>query len=310
MSSPATPGQITIYDSAAALTASTMASKPFGSAMAISLSIFRFRAILAFFKPLMNWLYRTPRCRHAALNRVIHRPRKSRFLSLRPMRALTSARTVASLASRYSRPAEPRWPLTALRIRFFDWRRAAPFLTLGIFTDPLSLKISSVLQACWRQRNGHITKPRSKLYRQSSLRALFAQCDLGRPGCRAVHNGRAADSPSPFGVLTAHKMPGPGATAFDLTGRSNLDSLFQPLVGLLFRHLTTSLKRIHKNSMLCCLPTQVNIIPPIWPKISQNPSLHLSSLPPESGKKPCELSVFGGESILAGQSICTLSAQV
>ena len=100
---------------------------------------------------------------------------------------------------------------------------------------------------------------------------LFAHCDLGRLGCRAVHHGRAADSPSPFGVLTAHKMPGPGATALDLAGSGNLDSLFQPLVGLLFRHLTTSLKRIHKHSMLCCLPTQVNIIPPIWPKISQNP---------------------------------------
>ena len=70
---------------------------------------------------------------------------------------------------------------------------------------------------------------------------LFAHCDLGRLGGRAVHNGRAADAPSPFGVLTAHKMPGPGAIALDLTGCGNLDSLFQPLMGLLFRHLATSL---------------------------------------------------------------------
>jgi hypothetical protein len=43
-----------IYDFAAIPAASTIASKAFGSSIAISLSIFRFRAILAFLQPLMN----------------------------------------------------------------------------------------------------------------------------------------------------------------------------------------------------------------------------------------------------------------
>lgn len=79
---------------------------------------------------------------------------------------------------------------------------------------------------------------------------LFAHCDLGRLGGRAVHNGRAADSPSPFGILTAHKMPGPRPTAFDLAGGRDLDSLCHPLVGFLFRHLAVFLKKIRKRSMI------------------------------------------------------------
>ena len=69
---------------------------------------------------------------------------------------------------------------------------------------------------------------------------LFAHRDLGRLGGRAVHDGRAADSPSPFGVLAAHKMSRPGATSLDLAGSGDLDSLCHPLVGLLFRHLQYS----------------------------------------------------------------------
>ena len=72
--------------------------------------------------------------------------------------------------------------------------------------------------------------------------STFAEADFGG-NCRGAGNCRCAGyASSVFGVLTAHKMPGPGATALDLTGSGNLDSLFQPLVGLLFRHSTTSLK--------------------------------------------------------------------
>jgi hypothetical protein len=121
-----------IYDFAATPVASTIVSKAFGSSIAISLNIFLFRAMLAFLQPLMNSLYLIPRWRHAALNLVIHKPRKSRFLRLLSIRALTFARTPASFASRYSLPAAPRWPFTAFKIRFLAWRLAAPFLTLGI----------------------------------------------------------------------------------------------------------------------------------------------------------------------------------
>ena len=108
----------------------------------------------------------------------------------------------------------------------------------------------------------------------SSARPLFAKRDSGRLDRRAVHHGRTADAPGVLGVLTTHKMPGTGATTLDLTVCGYLDSLFQPLVGLLFRHLTTSLKRIRKRGTLRYLPGQVNIIPPIRPKISENPSFH------------------------------------
>jgi hypothetical protein len=64
------------------------------------------------------------------------------------MRALTAARTAATLAERYSRPPGPRWPFTALRIRFFARRLAEPFLTLGISAF---LKESLFFSACWRQ---------------------------------------------------------------------------------------------------------------------------------------------------------------
>jgi hypothetical protein len=64
------------------------------------------------------------------------------------MRALTAALTAATLAERYSRPAGPRWPFTALRIRFFALRLAEPFLTLGISAF---LEKSIFSSACWRQ---------------------------------------------------------------------------------------------------------------------------------------------------------------
>ena len=142
-------GPFTIYGFAAPA-ASTIASKALGSSMAISLSIFRFRAILAFLQPLINTLYLTPRWRHAALNLVIQRPRKSRFRRLRSIRALTAALTPASFASRYSRPAAPRCPFTDFRVRFFKWRLAAPFLILGISAFLCKFLI---LKARWRQLN-------------------------------------------------------------------------------------------------------------------------------------------------------------
>lgn len=109
-----------------------MASILPGSAMAISLSILRFRPIPAFLQPFINSLYLMFRCRQAALRRTIHMPRKSLLRLRRSTRALTAALTTASLARRYCRFGAPRCPFTALRILFLDRRLAAPFLTRGI----------------------------------------------------------------------------------------------------------------------------------------------------------------------------------
>ncbi len=53
------------------------------------------------------------------------------------------------------------------------------------------------------------------------------------------HNSVTADAPSVFSVFTAHQMPVAGAMVLYLAGSGNLDSFFQSLMGLLFRHLFT-----------------------------------------------------------------------
>ena len=103
-------------------------------------------------------------------------------------------------------------------------------------------------------------KPRSKRYQYPIVRVLFAECDPGRLGRCAGHCGRTADAPSAFGVFAAHKMASAGAFSLDLARSGNLDSFAQTLVGLLFRHLITFLKRICKPGTLRDLPAQVNII--------------------------------------------------
>ena len=98
---------------------------------------------------------------------------------------------------------------------------------------PLNFVGSSRLLAAAEWAN---PKPRSKLFRCSSVTELLAKRDSGRLDRRAVHHRRTADASGVLGVLTAHKMPGTGATTLDLTVGGYLDSLLQPLVGLLFRH--------------------------------------------------------------------------
>ncbi len=75
-----------------------------------------------------------------------------------------------------------------------------------------------------------------------TLRYLLTQFN---PGCfshRARHKRRASHSPSAFCVFTAHKMTTTGAFVLDLPCSGNLDSFFQPFMGLLFRHLANPLK--------------------------------------------------------------------
>ncbi|MHC4569993.1 MAG: hypothetical protein ACYTE3_30085, partial [Planctomycetota bacterium] len=91
-------------------------------------------------------------------------------------------------------------------------------------------------------------------------RGLLVERGPGRLGSGAVHHGRAADAPAPLGILAAHKMPGSGTAAFDLAGGGNLDSLLQPLVGLLLWHLLAFLNRIRKRGTLRYLPTEVNTV--------------------------------------------------
>ena len=93
--------------SAGFMASSTMASNAAGSAIAISLSILRFRAMPAFDNACMNRLYRMPLCRQAAVIRVIHNALKLRLRLLRSRVAHTSARNVLCLARRYRRELAP-----------------------------------------------------------------------------------------------------------------------------------------------------------------------------------------------------------
>jgi hypothetical protein len=94
------------------------------------------------------------------------------------------------------------------------WRRAAPFLTLGI-TAFLSWTCQSFLlrqpieagkQACFGYN-------------------LFTQQFFNRFTDFPADNRRAADSPSAFGVFGTHKMAAAGFFSFNLTAAGDFYSL-------------------------------------------------------------------------------------
>jgi hypothetical protein len=155
-----------------------------------------------------------------------------------------------------------------LRIRFFGWRRAEPFLTLGISA---SLKKFSLSLAHWRQLIcrepilRYITELATQAEKQAclidySLSSIdyflcpsFSELDSDCSGCSTGDNCRTFYPPAPFGVFAAHKMTAAAATSADFTGSSDFDPFAQTLVGFLFRHLIASLniKAVIYNICIC-----------------------------------------------------------
>jgi hypothetical protein len=135
----------------AARTCSTTWSNPLGSAIAISDRVRRSSSIPTFSRPAMNWEYRIPRSRTAALMRMIHRRRNSRFLRRRSRWAYTPARMIDSFAVLRSLRRPPTYPSTRLKRRFLArWRGTALFVRI--------FETFGVGGHCGQTRGYHLTR--------------------------------------------------------------------------------------------------------------------------------------------------------
>src|SRR6478752_8175199 len=123
------------------------------SMTAMSARTLRSTAISAFFKPFMNTLYVMPCSRAAALIRVIHNARKSRFLLRRSRYAYWPARMTASLATRNTFLRRPRKPFACCRTFLCAARATTPRFTLGM-SRLLSVRKHRVQRALVRWMGG------------------------------------------------------------------------------------------------------------------------------------------------------------